>query len=296
MLAGMWWWLMACAERVPEDQADLEVTELALVDASRETPSFGTWEGAPERALPTRIWIGPSPGEDAPQRPLLLIAHGVDGHPRKFEAFASDLARAGVVVAAPAFPCTNDETGAGFLGVGDLPEQPGDLTFVLDQLLAQVDDEASPLWHRFDPESLVTLGHSLGGATVIGWTRFEDPETRLDAVATLSPAVPLTVAFGPSPSPQGPPSLLLHGLEDPVVAYEISLDYYDLLDEPKWLVGLAGAEHSDPIESQEVPAIPSRAAAQEAVLALIAETTAGEVGAVDRALGDLADLGNETLP
>ncbi|MCA9490862.1 MAG: alpha/beta hydrolase, partial [Myxococcales bacterium] len=212
----MWWWPIACvSEPVPDDQLDLRVLERPWVDGSRQTPSFGTWEGAPERSLPTRVWIGPALGEDAPHRPLLLMAHGLDGHPRKFEAFASDLARAGVVVAAPAFPSSNDETGAGFLGVGDLGEQPGDLTFVLDRLLEEVEDPASELWHRFDPEAIVVLGHSLGGATVLGWTRFEDPETRLDGVATLSPAVPLTVVFGPSPSPDGLPTLMMHGTEDP---------------------------------------------------------------------------------
>lgn len=293
----MWWWPIACvSEPVPDDQLDLRVLERAYVDESRQTPPFGTWEGAPERSLPTRLWIGPSPGEEAPLRPLLLMAHGLDGHPRKFEAFASDLARAGVVVAAPAFPSTNDETGAGFLGVGDLAEQPVDLTFVLDRLLEEVEDPESDLWHRFDPASIVVLGHSLGGATVLGWTRFSDPETRLDGVATLSPAVPLTVVFGPSPSPDGLPTLLMHGLEDPVVPYSISLDLYDLLHEPKWLLGIAGAEHSDPIESQEVPPIPAREAAEEAILALIAETTADDAGAVSRALTGLAGSGHETRP
>ena len=167
---------------------------------------------------------------------------------------------------------------------------------MLDRLLEEVEDPASELWHRFDPEAIVVLGHSLGGATVLGWTRFEDPETRLDGVATLSPAVPLTVVFGPSPSPDGLPTLMMHGTEDPVVPYTISLDLYDLFHEPKWLLGIAGAEHSDPIESQEVPAIPSRAAAQEAILALIAETTGDASGAVGTALGELAASGNETLP
>lgn len=295
------WWVVACtsappAGDLPPDQSALEISTVTYVDGSRATPALAGNPGAPSRTLETRLWIGPCPGEDAPSRPLLLMAHGFDGLPEKFDAFASALASEGVVVAAPAFPATHLGNGSGVLGAGDLENQPADLTFVLDELLADVRDERSPLWRRFDPLAVVALGHSLGGATVLGWTRFDDPETRLSATAFLSPAAPLTGVFGGAPSPEGPPTLLLHGLEDETLDPQISRDLHATLDDPVWFLGLAGAGHSDPIESQDEPPIPSRAAAQAAVLALFDEAVRGRGGALDAALDRLAADGNETLP
>jgi dienelactone hydrolase len=296
----MWWSWVACTgegtEELPPDQDGLRVEEWVFVDGSRETPALGELAAAPDRTLRTRVWIGPATGEEAVTRPLLVVAHGFDGAPEKFEAFATDLANAGLVVAAPAFPVTTFGSGAGVLGAADLENQPADLAFVLDALLAEAEAPRSPLWRRFDPDAVATLGHSLGGATVLGWTRFDDPDPRVKAVATLSPAVPLTSVFGVGPSADGPPILLAHGIDDETLDWRISVDLYGELADPVWLLGLTGAGHSDPIESQEVPALPPRAALQDAVLALVAEVLEGEPGAVGEVLGALSAAGNETSP
>ncbi|MEQ1502081.1 MAG: hypothetical protein ABMB14_07610 [Myxococcota bacterium] len=282
--------LVGCAG-VP-DQDALEVVELELVDASRETPTIGDHSGAPSRTLHTWVWIGPSPGDLAGERPLLLIAHGVDGHPEKFDAFATFLATAGIVVAAPAFPVSNADVGLGLLSGSDLPEQPQDLRFVLDALLDRVADRDDPLWGRFDPEAVVALGHSMGGATLLGLARYGDGEPRIRAEAYLSPAVPLTTVFGPVLDPSGPPTLLMHGLEDETLTPSISEDLYAAIDDPKWYLGIAGAGHSDPVESQEEPPIPSRDAAQSAVRDLIRSTLLGDAGALDATLDRLGADGN----
>lgn len=292
------WWLVACVADPegpgrPPDQRGTVVVDRPYVDDARETPALGALPGAPERPLPTRVWIGPASGEAAGRRPLLVVAHGFDGAPEKFDAFATAVARAGIVVAAPAFPVTHFGSGAGVLGITDLAEQPSDLAFVLDCLLADQADDTSPLWRRFDPSRVAALGHSLGGATVLGWTRFDGADPRVDAVATLSPAAPLTSVFGAGPAASGPPILLAHGIDDETLAYPISLDLYAAVDDPAWLLGISGAGHSDPIESQEEPPIPARDALQRAVIALVAEVLQGEEGAMGDALDALAAEGHE---
>ncbi|MCB9671664.1 MAG: hypothetical protein H6734_19440 [Alphaproteobacteria bacterium] len=289
--------LAACGPGFPPDQGDVSVQIVDLVDASRETPSLGGLGGAPARALPTRLWIGPATGREAPERPLLLMAHGVDGHPEKFEAFATHLALNGVVVAAPAFPSSNRDAGLGLLGVADLAEQPADLRFVLDQLLASQEDPESPVWRRFDPEKVAALGHSLGGATLLGLTRFGEGEPRIRAQAYLSPATLLTGGFGPGPTPVGPPTLLMHGQQDGTLPIAYSEELYAELADPRWFLGIADAGHSDPVEDASEPPLASREAAQDATLALLATAFDEErPDDLPDALAELARQGHVVLP
>lgn len=290
--------LLACRpeteppEAFPPDQAELEVLIREYVDTSRGTAAMGEAEAREERLLATRIWIGPSPGKEAPSRPLLLMLHGVDGHPDKFELFASTLAEAGIVVAGPAFPLSNRDSGAGPGAIVDTPEQVLDADFVLDQLLLDVADEGSPLWKRFDPERIVGFGHSMGGATLLGRTRFGEGDDRFLATAYLSAALQLEPLLEGELQAEGVPTLVMQGLEDLLVPPTFGEQLHERLAEPKWYLGLAGAEHSDPVESQESPPIPVQQAALDAVMALIDEIVHGQAGAVDAVLERLASDGH----
>lgn len=294
-------WLLGCSDPVtpagpvPPDQAELEVVEFDWVDDSRETPALGSEPGAPDRTLHTWVWVGPSPGDEAGARPLLLMSHGIDGHPTKFDAFASALAEEGIVVASAAFPVSNGDVGLGGASIPDLADQPADLAFVLDRLVEAVGDESSPLWGRFDPSRIAALGHSMGGATLLGLARFDGGDPRIRTEAYLAAAAPLTVMFGDAITPSGPPTLVMHGLDDPL-SHEVSETLYAELEGQKWYLGIAGSGHADAIESQEEPPIASRAAAQAAVGALIRQTFFGEAGAVDAVLSDLESDGNTVLP
>lgn len=279
----------------PPDQDALEVLTLALVDPDRVTPAYGEVPAADGRILDTRVWIGPAAGEDAPERPLLLISHGIDGHPTLFEAFATTLAEAGFVVAAPIFPVSNREIGIGGSSIADFAEQPTDLRFVLDALEGGVADEASPLWRRFDPARIGALGHSMGGATLLALTALEGGEPRIRAEAYLAAAVPLTIVIGEPLDLTGRPTLVMHGSDD-ALPIAVSEQLYADLADPRWFLGITGSGHSDAIESQEEPPIPSRAAAQAAVEALLREVLLDAPGAVDAVLETLADEGNTVLP
>lgn len=290
----MWWptLLWACAEGpVPED-GPVTSFERTWVDPDRPTPALADLPGADERALRTRIWARESARGDG--RPLLLIAHGNEGLPEKFDAFATRMAEEGLVVAAPAFPASHLGSGAGpLLGPTDLGEQPGDLSFVLDALREEARDPESPLHRAFHPGRVVALGHSLGGATVLGWTRFEDPETSLVATALLAPAVPLTTVFGTVVSPEGPPTLVMNGALDLLIPPIVSEQLHASIDDPAWYVGLAGSGHSDALEDPDDGPPEAQEACEAAVLALTRQFALGWPGVLPTTLDALEAAGNE---
>ncbi|HEV3486329.1 MAG TPA: hypothetical protein VG106_13040, partial [Vicinamibacterales bacterium] len=95
--------------------------------------------------------------ESGPVAPLIVFGHGMWGHPRKFTRLFARWAGAGYVVAAPAFPHTNDENTPPYL-IDDVVNQPADVSFVLDELLAR---------GLGDAERVGVGGFSLGAETAL---------------------------------------------------------------------------------------------------------------------------------
>jgi len=274
------------------DQSELVRFEVDLVDDTRPLPAAGNGEAADERPIGVWGWVGAATAAQASERPLLLMAHGVGGHPEKFDAFATHLAEQGIVVLAPVFPSSSRERDDALVaGVMDLENQPGDLSFVLDWALAEHGAAGTPLEGRFDPDAVAALGHSLGGATVLGLTRYPSAlDDRVDAVVLVAAAAFLGSTFGDAPQADGSPTLLVHGTDDGSVPYASSDDLRDEI-EPSWLLDLPGTGHSEMLESQESPPIAARDATQRAVLAHLREALLGEAGARAEALDALAAEG-----
>src|SRR5262249_4298553 len=107
---------------------------------------------SPDRVLDTDVYI---PTASTP-RPLIMFSHGYHGAPRKFTQLFSAWAAAGYVVAAPRFPLTSDR-GAPFDSVGDIANQPADISFVLTELLH------GPLRSKIDASRIGAAGLWLGG-------------------------------------------------------------------------------------------------------------------------------------
>lgn len=282
--------LLACvdppaAERLPPDQDELARVVRPYVDDSRPTPAVGDVPAADARPLDTWVWVGPATGEEAPDRPLLLMLHGMGGHPEKFERFASALAEDGVVVAAPVFPVSNGHADGSILSIDDLGGQVDDAAFVLDRLLADQRDPDGPLWLRFDPARVVALGHSMGGATLLGRTRYGS-EPRLHGQIYVSAATILEPLLGPALAPAGPLTLVVTGSEDDVVPPEYGEDLFAAIDEPKAYLEIAGADHSEALEAQEP--LPEQDVLLAAVRAAVEEAAGGEPGGLDAALAGLA--------
>lgn len=235
-------------------------TERTWVDSSRSV------RGVP-RALRTLIWQP----EVSEARPLVVLAHGFGGLPEKFDAFATALAAVGNVVVAPAFPLTNQDTPGGHeQNLGDFRNQPQDIRFLLDRLDESRSATGDPLAGTYLPDDITIVGHSLGGVTTLGLLRHDCClEPRLRGAVLVSTPGFLETGFGGEPHEVGIPVLVLHGTDDPTVAYQSAPELFASFEAPKLFVGVQGALHSDLIESQIEPAIPARAAAEESVIGFL---------------------------
>jgi dienelactone hydrolase len=211
-----------------------------FVDTSR--PTVLSTGPLPSRTLVTAIY---RPNGDG-QFPLIVFAHGYVGHPEKFTKLFSAWADAGFVVAAPAFPLTNDH--APELNLSDVRQQPADMSFVLDNVLALDKQRGSRLFHAIDHRRIGAGGLSLGGLTTY-WLAYGAccRDQRIDAVvvldgvrsdATLDGHVPLLIA---------------HSDTDPVIPYSSARDAFAAASPPAWLVTLHGASHASEWEDTVTP-------------------------------------------
>lgn len=200
-----------------------------------------------DRPLTTTVHV---PTEAKGRRPLIVFGHGFDGHPRKFTKLLGAWAEAGYVVAAPAFPLTNDEI-AQDTDRDDIVNQPADLSFVIDELRAGDDFEG-----LVDEARIGVAGFSLGGMTAlaVGFnSRHRDARPR--AIAVL--AGRFSAKLGGSYEMDARPLLVVHGTDDSLVPFELGEEVYRAARPPKALVALEGARHHEEIEdgAGPVPAV-----------------------------------------
>ena len=181
------------------------------VDTPRPTDDPKSVHSAAVRTLVTSVRIPDTPGPF----PLVVFAHGNSGHPRKVTQLLDAWARAGYVVAAPAFPLTNDDIDPTV--IADYVEQPADLSRVIDDVLADSDADDGLLAGKVDAENIALAGHSLGGASVYGAaanTCCQDD--RVDAVIELS-GFRIEFPDGAFVPMDDLPLLAVHGSADPTI-------------------------------------------------------------------------------
>src|SRR5262245_47539317 len=152
------------------------VRSFTLVDSTRQTPPHNGLPGLPSRTLPTQVWYpavgaaGAEPVPDAPLAsgspfPLVINSHGFGDINFGESYLAIALARRGFVVASPTFPLTNTGTPGGPY-LADAANQPADVRFVIDQVLALSDGDGW-LAGGIDRKRIGAQGLSLGGLTTL---------------------------------------------------------------------------------------------------------------------------------
>jgi predicted dienelactone hydrolase len=231
----------------PTVEADSHPTSATRSTTTTTTAPHGPFEvttvdrtltGA-DPQLFVRVW---SPNDGGKRtRNLIVLAHGLNGEPDKFDDLSSSWAKAGYVVAAPRFPGSS-ATGGG--QVAGFTDQPAEVRSVIDQLTA---DESL----RLDPHHVAVAGLSLGGSTIYALTT--DPccmDPRIDAAAIFDGVRP--GAFGKaSLVPNEVPVLIIHCDHDPVLTYQAhAVQGFARMQSPAWLVTMPCAEHPQPYEDE----------------------------------------------
>ena len=230
----------------------VSLTHLTLTDTSRPTAAGSQTPARSSRTLQTTVFFPDTDASVEGHFPLIVFAHGLTGSPDRHSDLGEAWARAGFVVAMPAFPLTNSTVPGGAANYSDVNNQPADVSFVLDQLIAASDDPNSPVASRIDPDRIGVAGHSLGAATTYA-VAIDDccRDPRIDAAVVMAGVV--LVDGGRMDYRTGLPMLLFHGDADQVLSYQFDVDTYAKLSPPKWFVTLQGAGHSPPYEDIASP-------------------------------------------
>jgi dienelactone hydrolase len=232
---------------------------MTLVDASRTTAAVpDKLPERPDRTIEVVV-VYPAEGEagaeppgepgapgasveDAPPAPgsfpLVVFAHGWNGLGDTFRGFAERWAREGYVVALPTFPLSQRDIAIS----ADLANQPGDVSFVVDELAALADDD--PLAGHVNVEQLAVGGHSLGSATVFGVAYNSCcTDERIDATIPVSGGT-LPFEGGTYDGWPTTPMLLVHGAMDEAVPIGAGDAMFELAKPPVWYLRPAEAAHS----------------------------------------------------
>lgn len=195
-----------------------------FVDDTRATPANGTYAGDAVRTLVTGVWYpaasagAGSVAASGGPFPIVMYSHGFTTNQNENVALFELLASNGYVVVSTRFPLTNGQAPGGPTEL-DLPNQPADVSFVLDQVIALGATAGHPLQGAVDGSRVGAVGFSVGALTTLLATFHKDlRDPRIDAAVVLGPPASM---FAPSfYDTTDTPLLALHGDADAVFAYD----------------------------------------------------------------------------
>ncbi len=215
-----------------------------MVDPSR---SISTSNGAIPRSFETivRYPVITERGQPAGPFPLIVFGHGFAVSPHPYSRLLDAWTRAGFVVAAPVFPLENANAPGG-PNERDLPNQPGDMSFVISSLTAVSREKKGSLAGIINPRQIAVTGQSDGGDTALA-AAYDSPvrDRRIGAAMILSGAEDPFAAPFTMPS-DGPPLLAVQGTADAINPPGDTYSFYREAAPPKFLLQLLGAAHLPP--------------------------------------------------
>jgi fermentation-respiration switch protein FrsA (DUF1100 family) len=229
---------------------EIESTVETLVDDTRPTPPNGSFAGAPDRTIETKIFrpVLPEGGDATDGFPLIVFSHGIDDDDERYTEVLAEWAEAGYVVAAPNFPLSR-KSAPGGPTLADLDNQPGDLQFVTDEIRRLSSDGDHDLAGLVGDRTALA-GKSFGAITTLTAVYGADPiDGPIDAVVSMAGAMD-------DPSGAGrveTPLLLIHGELDERVPYRSSVDVFAAANPPKYLLTLLDEGHTGAYNGGESP-------------------------------------------
>ena len=204
------------ARRLAPGPLPVGSSDRTFVDVSRPTDANGDFPGAPERRLEATLWY--PMGKPGPH-PFLVYSHGFMSMRRENAPLAELLASHGYVVVSVDYPLTN-RSAPGGPNVGDAVNQPGDVRFVIDQVIGWEEAER-PFPGEIDRARIGAIGLSLGGLTTTLVTfhpTLRDPRIAA-AVSIAGPAAMFSPAFFATADV---PFLMIAGTRDAMVDYGLN--------------------------------------------------------------------------
>jgi predicted dienelactone hydrolase len=177
------------------------------------------------------------------QFPLIVFSHGFTANGPLYASVLSPWVAHGYVVAAPTFPLSSMGAPGGPT-VLDYANQPGDVSFVISQMLRLSRTGDSPLAQLIDTHEIGVAGHSLGAITTLGVadnTCCKDP--RIEAAVSIA-GLELPFPGGTYFRGHQSPLLLIHGTADQVLPYTSSQTLFADARSPKFFLTLQGAPHT----------------------------------------------------
>ncbi len=210
-----------------------------FVDASRPTQAHGDYPGADERALHGTVWR-PADTAGAPF-PLVVYSHGFSSNRDGGAYLAKHLAGLGHVTVSVDYPLTSMRAPARF--VGDVLNQPADVSFLIDSLLEQSGTSGHRLEGLVDAERIGVMGLSLGGLTST-LASFHPTMSDPRIGAALSIAGPTSFATPVFFTHRQVPFLMLAGDIDAMVSYTGNAAPVPGMIPGSQLVSLSRASHT----------------------------------------------------
>jgi predicted dienelactone hydrolase len=227
---------------------------MTFVDNGRTVSAQHTTTGRPgPRVLPTLILYpargrasGPAVRGAKPAAgpfPTVVFAPGFDRDPSSYLPLLTAWAHAGFVVVAITFPLTNPDAIGG-LDESDIVNQPGDVRFVITQVLRSSRSGLGRLAGLIDPTRLAVAGHSDGSETAIlvaASSCCRDPRVR--ALIVMAGALLPPGSYFDRPVV---PTMVMQGTADTISQPANARNVYRLARAPKYLLSLQGADHLSP--------------------------------------------------
>jgi predicted dienelactone hydrolase len=223
-------------------------TTIDFTDHSRATPASNGVPALPYRTLATIVAYPEPPSGKRHEFPLVVYSHGFGATAVSAMPTMQSLASHGYVVAAPDFPLSTTGLPGG-LDLLDYAHQPGDVSFVITQMLKLARTNGSPMYQEIDAHRIGVAGHSLGAVTTLAVSYNSCcRDARISAAVEMDGE--LNVPIGPEGNFPGtyfkghnPPLLVVNGTKDTIGPYAISQAIYAQSPTPKYFLSLIGAPH-----------------------------------------------------